>query len=375
MIRPLHRQILKADKAGLTTAEISDASDLAKRTVRRWKGRKLRDDYQRTAGDSQRAKQLAQAVDLKSDVSDRIHRGEDIRPPSDWEDSPDINGSTAQTNFDVDRAIEEQARRFRDKHRRAQKKRQQTIRFDTGPICIVFLGDQHIGNAGCDIKRVFDEQRKVLQMPRTYCWQMGDLVDNFIVGRLKEQNMKPSAPVWEQWMTAKKYLDKWWGHQKIVAYVGGNHGAWTAKTSGGIDYRRDVCPDGILFDGDDIKATVSVGSAKYKVWARHKWKGSSIYNQTHGQERAARFSDPNYDLYVGAHTHVGALYREMVHEGKRKAAVQVGTYKVHDDYQRMAGFPEHDHSTACAVILHDDGSMHGMADLDAAKRYMTAIAQ
>jgi len=30
-------------------------------------------------------------------------------------------------------------------------------------------------------------------------------------------------------------------------------------------------------------------------------------------------------------------------------------------------------STACAVILHDDGSMHGMADLDAAKRYMQAV--
>jgi len=154
------------------------------------------------------------------------------------------------------------------------------------------------------------------------------------------------------------------------AYFTGN--SWTMSQTQ-VDYRRDVCPDGVLFDGDDVQAEVSVGSASYDVWARHKWKGNSIYNQTHGQERAARFNDPNHDLYVGAHTHEGALYREMIHEGQRKAAVQIGTYKVHDDYARASGFPPSDMSTACAVILHDDGSMHGMADLDAAKRYMQAV--
>jgi len=283
---------------------------------------------------------------------------------------PDVNGATAGTDFDPERAIQEQARRFKQKHRRAQKKRRQTIRFDTGPIMIAFVGDQHLGNAGTDVERVFEEQKTIMQTPGAYAWIMGDVVDNFIVGRLKEQNMKPGAPIWEQWQLAQEYLDRW--EDRIVAFVGGNHGAWTMQQTQ-IDYRRDVCPDGVLFDGDDVKAEVSVGSASYDVWARHKWKGNSIYNQTHGQERAARFNDPGHDLYVGAHTHEGALYREMIHEGQRKAAVQIGTYKVHDDYARASGFPPSDMSTACAVILHDDGSMHGMADLDAAKRYMQAV--
>jgi hypothetical protein len=196
------------------------------------------------------------------------------------------------------------------------------------------------------------------------------VVDNFVVGKLKEQNMKPSAPVWEQWQLAQEYMERW--EDRVVAFVGGNHGAWTMSQTE-IDYRRDICPQGVLYDGDDVQAEVSVGSASYDIWARHKWKGNSIYNQTHGQERAARFNDPGHDLYVGAHTHEGALYREMIHEGQRKAAVQIGTYKVHDDYARASGFPPSDMSTACAVILHDDGSMHGMADLQAAKRYMQAI--
>lgn len=283
---------------------------------------------------------------------------------------PDVNGATARTDFDPEQAIQEQARRFKQKHRRAQKKRRQTIRFDTEPIMLAFVGDQHLGNAGTDVERVFEEQKTIIQTPGAYAWIMGDVVDNFIVGRLQEKNMKPAAPIWEQWQLAKEYLDRW--GDRIVAFVGGNHGAWTMQQTQ-IDYRRDVCPDGVLFDGDDVQAEVSVGSASYDVWARHKWKGNSIYNQTHGQERAARFNDPNYDLYVGAHTHEGALYREMIHEGQRKAAVQIGSYKVHDDYAQASGFPPSDMSTACAVILHDDGSMHGMADLDAAKRYMSAI--
>jgi UDP-glucuronate decarboxylase len=49
------------------------------------------------------------------------------------------------------------------------------------------------------------------------------------------------------------------------------------------------------------------------------------------------------------------------------------SYKVYYDYAREQGYPGGDGSTACAVILHDDGSMHGMADLKAAKRYMQAI--
>jgi len=284
--------------------------------------------------------------------------------------TPNLNGATAETGFDAEQAIEEQQRRYKQKHRRARKKKSQTIRFDTGPVMIAFVGDQHIGNAGTNVKRVFREQRLIKQTPAAYAWIMGDVVDNFIVGKLQEQNMKPGAPIWEQWQLAREYLDRW--HDRIIAFVGGNHGAWTMSQTQ-VDYRRDICPGGVLYDGDDVQADVTVGSSTYSVWARHKWRGNSIYNQTHGQERAARFNDPNHDIYVGAHTHEGALYREMIHEGQRKAAVQIGTYKLHDDYARTQGYPDHDMSTACAVILHDDGSFHGMADLKAAKRYMQSL--
>jgi hypothetical protein len=390
----LHKSILEA-------AEVCEATDhthtevarevlkMQRDTHRGWRNRQLREkgEYQAHEEDEKRLRSLTEWIESKgtsesysgpadAERDPQAVAAEELqdygtggygeaRPPE-----PDINGSTTQSDFDPEQAIKENARRFKQKRRRALKKRRQTIRFDTGPVMLAFCGDQHIGNAGTDIKRVFQEQKIIKQTPAAYCWQMGDVVDNFIVGRLQEQNFKPAAPIWEQWQLAQEYFDRW--EDRIVAFVGGNHGAWTMEQTQ-LDYRRDICPDGILYDGDDIQCTVSVGSSEFDIWARHKWAGNSIYNQTHGQERAARFNDPNHDIYVGAHTHEGALYREMIHEGKRKAAVQIGTYKVEDDYARTQGFPPSDMSTACAVILHDDGSMHGMADLTAAKRYMQAL--
>mgnify|MGYP000040442334 CR=1 FL=1 len=395
MTRDLHEAILQASdlvaQTEHTHREVAEAMGLDPRTHRRWRKRDLKpeQDYQGHKRDQDRLCSLQDWIDT---AHSKEEPGQGYSGPADAERdphavtaeeikdygvggygapvTPEVNGATAETSFDPQKAIKEQDRRFKQKHRRAEKKRSQTIRFDTGPVMLAFLGDQHIGNAGTNIRRVFEEQQTIKRTPGAYAWIMGDVVDNFIVGRLQEQNMKPAAPIWEQWQLAKEYLERW--EDRIVAYVGGNHGAWTMSQTQ-IDYRRDICPDGVLYDGDDVQADVSVGSATYSVWARHKWRGNSIYNQTHGQERAARFNDPNHDIYVGAHTHEGALYREMIHEGQRKAAVQIGTYKVHDDYARAQGFPESDMSTACAVILHDDGSMHGMADLTAAKRYMQAL--
>ena len=367
-----------ADEIGITSRTLREyrnggsPSPASKKKIRRWLGDTPDGEGQPYSGpaDAEQDPHEVAADYLQSDSEGeaRSKAAFSEGKPAD----PDVRGATARTDFDPQQAIQEQKRRYRQKHKRAEKKKRQAITFDTGPVAVVFVGDQHIGNAGTDIERVFEEQDIILETPATYAWQLGDVVDNFIVGRLKEQNMKPSAPVWEQWQLAQHYLDRYSDEQKLLAHVGGNHGAWTMGQTQ-IDYRRDITPDGVLYDGDEVKADVKVGRARFPVWTRHKWRGNSIYNQTHGQERAARFQDPQYRLYVGAHTHDGGLYREFIHEGRRKASVQIGAYKQHDDYAQKAGFPETDGSTAVSVILYPDGSMHGMADLDAMSRYMNAL--
>jgi len=399
MTRTLHQLILaaaeKCTEGDATHTQVAEnVLGINRNNHRQWRREDLRaeGEYQSHAKDDERTQAMTEWLQSAQDADDpsQAYSG-----PSDAEKDPqavaaqdfgtggygqatppepDVNGATADSEFDAEQVIEEHHRQYQQKHRRAQKKKSQTIRFDTGPICIAFIGDQHIGAPGTDVKRIFREQKQIINTPGAYAWLMGDGVNNMILDYLSNQNMKKGeSPPWQQWRLYKEYLDRW--RDRVVAYVGGNHGAWVMERAGGIDYRRDVCPDGVLYDGDDIKADVTVGSHTYSVWARHKWRGNSIYNVTHGQERAMRFQDPSYDLYVGAHTHEGSCYRETIHEGRRKAAIQLGTYKIHDDHAREQGFAPSDNSTACCVIFHDDGSMHGMADLDAAKRYMQAVYQ
>jgi hypothetical protein len=168
----------------------------------------------------------------------------------------------------------------------------------------------------------------------------------------------------------KDYLAAFLG--RLLAVNAGNHEAWTFRLVG-IDFTKEVVPGAhVLYDADEIKATIHVGDHEVKVWSRHKWRGTSIYNQTHGQERAARFDTADYDVFVGAHSHTGAVSREFILNASRKIAIQTGSYKIVDDFSQVMGFPMHDASTACALVINDSGSMFASADLLAVKEYMSA---
>lgn len=286
------------------------------------------------------------------------------------EPRPSIVGAGPDVEPDIERIRESAERRFVAKANRAEEKKHQSIRFPHGPVVLFFVGDQHFGNAGTDVGRAFAEQEMINACPGSYVWQTGDVVDQYIVGKLIAENMKESLSVWEQWELAKHYL-RGFG-DKIVAFHAGNHDLWHNKLAG-FDYARQIAPNGILYDSDEIKATIHVGHHEFRVWSRHKWQGNSIYNASHGQERAARFGSQRFDVYVGAHVHKGAMAREFVLDGSRKLALLSGTYKIEDGWAREMGFPNHDSSTAVALVLHDSGSMWATSNIQAVKEYMRAV--
>src|SRR5690606_13511119 len=133
----------------------------------------------------------------------------------------------------------------------------------------------------------------------------------------------------EEWLLVEDYVNRW---QNLLGFVGGNHDAWS-KTLVGRDLHRDLIADGkVLYDTDDMRVTVNVGDTPIKFRIRHQFLGSSIYNVTHAQEKSIKFDDPEPDIVVSGHTHTGALARELSHGGKRKIAIQTGTYKAYDQW-------------------------------------------
>lgn len=245
----------------------------------------------------------------------------------------------------------------------------QRIRFDEGPICMVYIGDLHCGGAGVDYKLAREHVQLVRDTPGMYLNVMGDLVDNFIHQWAIKIRLGTETTIPQEWHLVRQWLE--WGAPKLTTAVDGNHDAWTVALAG-IDYYRDVIanarPDA-LYARDDLRFILDVGGAEWSVAHRHKWKGYSIYNATHGQERSQKW-DQDFRVAVGAHTHTGAFFRTFNAGGVEGLAIQVNTYKVLDQYPRQENFPKSTLNKPVAVIYRDDGQVVGSTSLELAADMM-----
>ena len=245
--------------------------------------------------------------------------------------------------------------------------------FGHEPICLVAIGDQHLGNPGTDHERVFREAGIVADTPNMYALLMGDLVDNFIIGRLASMRALSSARVTiaEEWELLRDYMHALGG--KVRAVVGGNHDAWTRKLVG-IDYLREVVSEFMelpIYDTDDVTIDINIGDWTTAVRLRHKWLGSSQYNPTHAIEKAYKW-EGGFQIGIGGHTHVGGVARGFIGRNHEQAmAVQVGAYKRIDSFAKEIGFPASNNSTAMAIIFDPETrSFWGMESLEAAAAIM-----
>lgn len=255
--------------------------------------------------------------------------------------------------------------------------------FDHGPVCLVFISDQHIGSPGADYYAMRRDAEIINATPGMYCGQTGDLVDNMIVGKLSHiRAIGGGLSIPEEWALAEYYIKML--APKLLWHVGGNHDAWTTAVAG-IDQlahlnkvASKVGGHRIIYDPDELNVVVSIesntGVQEFPIRIRHKWKGNSMFNVVHGQQQAARFDNEiPYRIAVGAHTHRGFASSLFPHNGKTLAAMQSHTYKVIDQYKRQNQFYGGNNGTAACIILEEDGSMALVSGIEQAARWMDTL--
>lgn len=247
------------------------------------------------------------------------------------------------------------------------RRKSQVIKFNSWPVGIAFVADQHIGNEGVDYGRLFDEARLIASTPNLYVVQVGDLIDNFIIGKLLSLRMQTTISIPEEWSLAKYYLDLL--GPKLLASVSGNHEQWSAAMAG-VDQLRQTLASirpGALYNTDELMVSIQVGQRLIPSRIRHKWQYNSVFNPTHGIERAfERDQGRPFLLGVGAHTHVSGLVRQFNAGGRTGLAVLCGSYKVYDSYAATLGAPEPNGSTAIVVTFHPEYGMVGYDRLEPA---------
>jgi hypothetical protein len=289
-------------------------------------------------------------------------------PPSDQPPVPAVSAAPCFDEASEELVWEAVLNQARQRKAKELARSQQAVEFDHGPVALVFVADLHLGGSGVDYDRLDRDIALVENTPGMYFVAAGDWLDNYVIGKLVSISADMDASIMTQWALVKRILKRM--APKLIISVGGNHDKWTKKVAH-IDYLADlhqIMAPQVIYHSDQATVQLRVGESEYRVLVRHKWRGHSKYNETHGIESAYKWGQ-HFDVAVGAHDHAGSLVREFSAPGRTVLAVKCGSYKVFDDFAVEVGFPEPNGSAMPVVIFEEDG-LWGTGRLHLAARYM-----
>jgi len=229
---------------------------------------------------------------------------------------------------------------------------------------VLFVGDPHLGDPGCDIGLLAHHLSLVRNTPGLYAVNMGDLTNNW-VGKLKFLYAHQHTTDDEEEALAR------WLIREVpwLAVVLGNHDKWSPVA-------QILCKEaGVLYVSHGAKFIVKNPVGTLKMDIRHTHRGNSQYNPSFGQAKQS-FRGSDCDIIIGAHTHSSAytLLRNGV-TGKVSHAVRVGAYKRWDDYADQSGFDADSIGPAwlavCDPSRGDEGKVQGFWDIEQGVEYLS----
>lgn len=205
------------------------------------------------------------------------------------------------------------------------------INLDTDrPFGICFHGDTHLDNPGADIDSCYYNRDLINKTDGAYQIHVGDASDNWPTsGRLAKLSQKQTITATE----SMKLIEDWIsGSKKMLAISGGNH-----EQMKDVDWLGMICKKyNILYITDEVRLKLKIkDSLSWKITVRHKFPGTSMWHKVHGQKRYTIMGIRDH-LVVGGHIHTSDLGVFIDPEtGRICQQIQVGSYKIFDDYKRQ----------------------------------------
>jgi hypothetical protein len=217
---------------------------------------------------------------------------------------------------------------------------------DSGPIGVLWYGDPHIDDPGCDIRALQRDVALVKGTPGLYAAAIGDMTNNWI-GRLGALYGSQQTTEAQAWILVEWFVKEQAGHW--LALIGGNHDAWSGV---GDPLRWITRHASAHYEPDEVTMRLQFpGGQEFRVAARHDFPGHSFWNPSHGGLRAGQMTH-NADLIISGHRHTGGYQMFTVpHSGNICHAVQLGAYKLEDHYARQKGFPNRHIAPSVITVL------------------------
>jgi hypothetical protein len=267
-------------------------------------------------------------------------------------------------------AIAAQERRSR---RGADAAARHVVTLPAEPVAVAFLSDLHTGSAGTDYRAMRADAETVRDTPGMYAVFHGDGTDNWIVGKLTGLQRGQALDGDDEWEVFAAWVAM--VAPKLLCVVSGNHDLWTLKMAGVDRLGELVRGLRVIYRQHEAAFTLAHGPTARRVKVRHKWRGSSLYNPTHGLEVGWDRGDDDFDWSVGGHTHIATLIRPFYRHDRPRFAILTGTYKQADAFGQELGFPRPKGRGCGAMVLHPDGRQWPFTELDEAADFLAWLRE
>ena len=263
------------------------------------------------------------------------------------------------------------AYRIQERHERQEAKRREQHIYIPGGRAFgwAWLSDLHFGGDS-DYRQMRADAELIRDTDRMWCAFNGDGLNNWIVGKLAHLQRGQSLSLDDEWQLFRSFLQIIRGKLKVVAL--GNHELWTLVLGGVNPIREEMAGYHVLFDEYEVAYRLHLSGASWLVKQRHQWRGSSVFNPTHGIEVGWQRGGCEFDIGVGGHTHIGTVCRPFFRHGVKKYAVLIGTYST-NGYGRQLGLAPTVGTGCGAMVFQADGRSTFFDDLHTAAQFLEFV--
>jgi len=275
--------------------------------------------------------------------------------------------------------IDRMARNFtRAKTARDQKRWFRIGLPDDKPVGILFVGDPHLDDNGCNWPVLKRHVELCAETDGLYAVNIGDTT-NCWGGRLVRLYANQDTSV----KTARR-LAEWFmlgSGVRWLLWLLGNHehmgdgGPLLAEMN--KRYGTNAIP---LLDWKADFVLGFPGGEEFRISCAHDFPGSSMWNPNHGAVKAASFGD-NVDLFVCGHLHNWAVSQwEFGEKGTAPLMVRVRGYKHLDSYATRIGKHEQEEGQSILVVIDPQspsraGRVVSFVDVERGVKYLNMLRQ
>lgn len=283
--------------------------------------------------------------------------------------------------FDGDEPIEEVIDRMSRNFERAKKAQDARQWFpiklkDNKPIGILFVGDPHVDDNGCNWPVLREHARISRETPGLYAVNIGDAANDW-GGRLIKKYADQDTSV----HTARRLVE--WllldSGFSWIAWLHGNHQHMGNTSSLHQEMNKRHGTRSVpMLDWEARFVVQFPNGEEFRINAAHDFPGNSMWNPIHGPVKATKFGD-RIDIAVCGHKHNWAVSQwENPEQGTSPLMIRARGYKHLDDYARRIGKYEQDEGQSILVVLDPGastkaGRMTSFVDIERGAKYLSLI--